>query len=169
MSERDRPDEAEFDPSEYDVTIRRTFDAPRERVFDAWTEPERIEQWWGPEGFTSTVHEMDVRLGGAFRIDMHAPDGTVYPDSGEFHEVVEPERLVMTSRAFEDDDGAYGLEVYTTVTFADRGGKTELTLEAEVVAATAEVAEALEGMEAGWSQSFDKLADALTADRREAA
>lgn len=168
MTENDRPDEAEFDPSEYDVTIRRTFDAPRERVFDAWTEPERIEQWWGPEGFTSAVHELDARPGGAFRIDMYAPDGTVYPDSGEFHEVVEPERLVMTSRAFEDD-GAYGLEVYTTVTFADRGGETELTLEAEVVAATSEVAEALAGMEAGWSQSVDKLADALSATQEEAA
>lgn len=157
------------DPADRLLVVTRPFDAPRERVFEAWTDPAQVEQWWGPEGFTSTVHEIDVRPGGTFRIDMHAPDGTVYPDSGEFHEVVEPERLVMTSRALEDDDGAYGLEVYNTVTFADHDGKTELTLEAKVVAATPEVTEALKGMEMGWSQSFEKLADTLSTTWGEAA
>ncbi|WP_255168243.1 SRPBCC family protein [Natrononativus amylolyticus] len=159
----DETETTEFDPSDYDMTITRTFDAPRERVFEAWTDPDRVEQWWGPAGFTSTVHELEVRPGGAFRLDMHAPDGTVYPDSGEFHEVEPPERLVLTSRAFEDEDGAYGLEVYNTVTFAERGGRTELTLEAEVIAARPEVAEALEGMELGWSQSLEKLDDTVAA------
>lgn len=153
--------ETEFDPSEYDLTITRTFDAPRERVWDAWTEPAQVEQWWGPKGFTSTVHEMDVRPGGTFRIDMEAPDGTVYPDEGDFHEVDEPERLVITSRAFEDDDGSYRLEVRNAVTFADRGDTTELTLEAEVLKATEDMAGPLEGMEQGWSQSLDKLAESV--------
>lgn len=148
-----------FEPSEYSLTIERPFDAPRERVWEAWTDPEHVEQWWGPEGFTVPHCEMDVRPGGTFRIDMQAPDGTIYPNTGEFHEVVEPERLAVTSRAFEDADGNAQLEVRQTVTFADRDGTTELTLEADVRRATPEVADALNGMEQGWSQSLDKLAD----------
>ncbi|MFC7157374.1 SRPBCC domain-containing protein [Halomarina halobia] len=159
MTDHEAIDEEEFDPTEYDVTIHRTFDAPRERVFEAWTDPERVSQWWGPEGFTVPHCEMDARPGGGFRIDMRAPDGTVYSNAGEFNEVVEPERLVVTSRAFEDEDGNFGLEVRQTVTFVDRDGKTELTLRAEVVTATPDVAEALEGMETGWNQSLDKLAE----------
>ena len=160
----DETELTDFEPSDYDMTITRTFDAPRERVFEAWTDPEKAEEWWGPAGFTSTVHELDARPGGTYRTDMHAPDGTVYPDAGEFHEVEPPERLVFTSRAFEDaEDGSYGLEGLTTVTFVDRGEKTELTLEAEIVAARPEVAEALEGMEDGWSQSLDKLDERLAA------
>ncbi|MDJ1434049.1 SRPBCC domain-containing protein [Halostagnicola sp. A-GB9-2] len=112
---------------------------------------------WGPKGFTVPRCETDVRPGGSFSIDMEAPDGTIFPDEGIFHEVKEPERLVATSCAFEDDDGDFQLEVRQTVTFADRDGRTELTLEVEVRTATPEVADALDGMELGWSQSFDKL------------
>jgi uncharacterized protein YndB with AHSA1/START domain len=150
-------DDTEFDPSEYDTTITRTFDAPREAVWDAWTDPERVAAWWGPEGFTVPDCEVDARPGGAFSIAMQAPDGTVYPDKGMFHEVVEPERLVFTSRAFEDEDGTYQLEVKNTVTLEADGGRTHLTLEAEVISATPAVKEALSGMEMGWSQSFEKF------------
>lgn len=161
MTDHETTDEIDpdgFEPSEYDLTIERTFDAPRERVWEAWTDPEQVAQWWGPAGFTVPRSELDLRPGGSFHIDMEAPDGTIYPDTGVFHEIKEPERLVVTSRAFEDDDGTFQLEVRQTVTFVDRDGKTELTLEAEVLAATPEVADALEGMELGWSQSLDKLA-----------
>lgn len=158
MTNNDLTEKTEFEPTEYNMTIRRTFNAPRERVFEAWTDPEQIQQWWGPEGFTIPHCEMDVRPGGDFRIDMEAPDGTIYPDEGTFHEVVEPERLVITSRAFEED-GDYQLEVHNTITFTDRNGKTELTLQAEVIRATDEMAGPLSGMELGWSQSFEKLAD----------
>jgi uncharacterized protein YndB with AHSA1/START domain len=161
MRESETIDESEFDPSEYDVTIRRTFDAPRERVWEAWTDPEQVAQWWGPHGFTVPHCELDVRPGGSFHIDMRGPDGTIYPDSGVFHEIEEPARLVATSRAFEDEGGTYQLEVRETVTFEDRGGETELTLRAEVITATPEVADALGGMEAGWSQSFEALADVV--------
>lgn len=139
------------------LIVRRTFDAPRERVWEAWTDPEQIAQWWGPAGFTVPNCELDVRPGGAFSIDMQAPDGTIYPDEGEFHEVDEPERLVFTSRAFEDEDGTYQLEVDNTLTLVDRDGGTELTLEAEVQRATEAVKEALGGMEMGWGGSLDKL------------
>ena len=157
MTDHKTTDETEFEPSEYNLTLKRTFDVPRERVWKAWTDPEQVTQWWGPKGFTVPHCEMDVRPDGTFSIDMEAPDGTIYPDEGIFHEVDEPERLVVTSRAFEDDDGEFHLEVHQTVTFVDRDGRTELTLEAEVITATPEVAESLEGMEQGWSESLDKL------------
>ncbi|WP_222913240.1 SRPBCC domain-containing protein [Natrinema sp. SYSU A 869] len=148
-----------FDPSEYDVTITRTFEAPREAVWDAWTDPEQVAEWWGPTDFTVPRCEMDVRPGGAFRIDMEAPDGTVYPSDGRFEAVDEPERLVLVDGAVEDDDGNYQFEVRQTVTFVDLNGTTELTLEAAVLEATPEVAKYLEGMEEGWNQSFEKLDD----------
>lgn len=153
--------ETEFDPSGYDTTVTRTIDASRETVWGAWTDPERVAEWWGPQGFTVPNCEVDARPGGAFSIDMQAPDGTVYPDKGVFHEVVEPERLVFTSRAFEDEDGTHQLEVRNTVTLKADGGRTHLTLEAEVVSATPAVKEALSGMEIGWSQSLEKLEEYL--------
>jgi uncharacterized protein YndB with AHSA1/START domain len=152
---------AEFDPSEYDVTIERTFDAPRERVWAAWTDPEHVAEWWGPEGFTVPDCEMDVRPGGSFSIDMEAPDGTVYPDAGEILEVEEPERLVLVSRALEDEDRTYQLETRNTVTFEADDDRTHLTLKAEVVSATPAVEEALGGMEVGWTGSFEKLENFL--------
>ncbi|GAB3017605.1 SRPBCC family protein [Natronobiforma cellulositropha] len=148
---------AEFDPSAYDVTITRTFDASREAVWAAWTDPEQVAQWWGPEGFTVPHCELDVRPGGSFHVDMEAPDGTVYPDAGEVLEVEAPERLVLVSRAFEDEEGTYQLETQSTVTFEADGERTQLTLDAEVLTATPEVAVHLEGMELGWTGSFEKL------------
>jgi uncharacterized protein YndB with AHSA1/START domain len=93
---------------------------------------------------------------------MQGPDSVVYPNKGVFREIVEPERLVFTSSAFEDADGNPQLEVLNTVTFAEHeGGKTKLTLHATVVKATPEVAGPLSGMEAGWNQSLDRLAQTL--------
>lgn len=147
----------DFDPTEYNTTIQCTFDAPREWVWAAWTDPEQVAQWWGPEGFTVPRCELDVRPDGAFRIDMKAPDGTVYPSEGVFDDVVEPERLVLTGVAARDDDGNPHLEVRHTVTFTANGDTTELTLDAEVITGTPEALEHLEGMEEGWSQSLEKL------------
>ncbi|AUV84234.1 SRPBCC domain-containing protein (plasmid) [Salinigranum rubrum] len=153
--------ETEFDPSEYDVTITRTFAATREAVWDAWTDPDQIAQWWGPKHFTVPRCELDVRPGGELRIDMEGPDGTVYPSEGVFEVVEEPKRLVLIAAAGEDDDGDYQFEVRQTVTFEERDGVTVLTLGAEVMEATADTVKHLEGMEEGWSQSFEKLDDLL--------
>lgn len=141
-----------------ELVITRIFNARRELVFKAWTDPKHVAQWWGPKGFTSPVCEMDVRPGGAILIHMRGPDGIIQPMRGVFHEIVEPERLVFTTRAFEDADGKPQLEVLNTVTFAEVWGKTELTLQARVVRATPDVAEALAGMEEGWKQTLDRLA-----------
>jgi uncharacterized protein YndB with AHSA1/START domain len=142
---------------ERELVITRVFDSPRELVFKAWTEPKHVAQWWGPHGFTNPVCELDVRPGGAIRIDMRGPDGTVYPMTGVYQEIVEPERLVFTSAAL-DEGGKPLFEVLTTVTFAAQGGRTTLTLEARVFNATAEAAPYLEGMAEGWNQSLDRFA-----------
>jgi uncharacterized protein YndB with AHSA1/START domain len=149
------------EPAQQELVMTRIFDAPREVVFKAWTDPERVKLWWGPKGFTNPVCELDVRPGGAMRIHMRAPDGVVYPMTGVFNEIVEPERLVFTSGAL-DAKGNPLFEVLTTVTFAEYGGKTKLTLHAKVMMATAAAAPRLAGMEMGWSQTLDRLAEYVT-------
>jgi uncharacterized protein YndB with AHSA1/START domain len=142
---------------ERELVITRTFDAPRHLVFKAWTDPEHVAQWWGPKGFTNPVCEIEARPGGALRILMRGPDGAEYPMKGVFREIVAPERLVFTSVAL-DGDGQHLLEGITTVTFTEQGGKTTLTLRTRMVGLVADAARKLDGMEAGWTQSIDRLA-----------
>ena len=144
--------------SEWDLVMTRVFDAPRELVFKAWTETKHVAQWWGPKRFTNPVCEMDVRMGGAIRIHMRAPDGVVYPMTGVFQEIVVPERLVFVSSAL-DDKGNSMFDVLSTVTFADERGKTALTLQLRVIKATAQAPQYLKGMEMGWTQSLDRLGE----------
>ena len=146
--------------------VTRVFDAPRELVFKAWTDPKIVAQWWGPHRFTNPVCELDPRPGGAIRIHMHGPDGTVYPMTGVYQEVVEPERIVFTSAAL-DASGNAMFEVLTTVTFAEEGGKTKQILRTRVIKSTAEAAPYLAGMEAGWTQSLDRLTAYLAAYSKE--
>ena len=101
-------------------------------VWKAWTDPKMMAQWFGPRGFTSPVCELDVCRGGSLRIVMRGPDGNDYPMKGVFLEVVEPERLVFTNIAI-DNDGKHLLEGETTVTFSEAGGKTTLTLQTHAV------------------------------------
>src|SRR5205823_4423654 len=130
-----------------ELVLTRILDAPRELVFKAWTDPKHLAQWWGPRGFTNPVCEVDARPGGAILIHMRGPDGVVYPMKGIFLEVVEPERLVFTSIALEDEQGNTLLEALTTVTLAEHESKTKLTLHAVVVKAEPGAEGALAGME----------------------
>jgi uncharacterized protein YndB with AHSA1/START domain len=148
---------------EREIVITRIFDAPRELVFKAWTDPEQMAEWWGPEPFTNPVCELDPRPGGAWRIVMHAPDGVDYVCSGVYREVVPPERLVFTNNAF-DRDGNPLLEGFTTVTFAEHEGKTKLTLQTRAVGLVPGAPQMLAGMDAGWNQSLDSLAALLAGD-----
>lgn len=142
--------------AEREITITRTFDAPRALVFKAWTDAAELAKWWGPKGFTNPVCEFDARVGGAIRIHMRAPDGNVYPMKGEVRELAPPERLAFTNIAV-DEAGNPIIEGFTTVTFADEGGKTKMTLHTRGVA-VAEIARTyLQGMEMGWTMSIDKL------------
>jgi uncharacterized protein YndB with AHSA1/START domain len=145
---------------EQELVLTRVFDASRELVFKAWTDPKRVAQWWRPRGFTNPVCELDVRPGGAIRIHMRGPDGTVYPMTGVYQEVVEPERIVFTSAPLDAEGNAL-FELLTTVTFAEQGGKTKQILRARVIKRTAQAAQYLKGMEAGWTQSLEHLAESL--------
>lgn len=107
-----------------EIVLSREFDAPRELVFRAYTDPAHAPNWWGPNGFTNTVHEMDVRPGGKWRFTMHGPDGTDYPNRITYREVVAPERLeFLHGEDVDDDHGAFEV----TVTFDDLGGRTRVT------------------------------------------
>ena len=138
-------------------TFTRVFDAPRERVFGAWTDGAQLARWWGPEQFTNPVCEADARPGGALRIHMRGPDGNVYAMSGLFHEVVTPVRLVFICLPL-DAAGNPLFEVLNTVIFDDDNGGTRLTLQAQVTMAAPGAQIHLTGMEQGWNQSLDRLA-----------
>ena len=151
-----------------EVVLTRLIGAPRELVYEVWTDPKHVARWYGPRLFTIPNCEIDLRPGGRRDIDMRGPDGNLYPDKSVFLEVVPPERLVFLSKAFEDEDGNAPFEVRNTVTFEDFNGMTKMILRAEVLKATPEMLGAVEGMEQGWSESFYKLADLLDVLQSEA-
>ncbi len=156
------------------LVIERLFDAPRELVFKAWTDPEMVKRWWGPNEFTAPVVKLDFRVGGKWFYAMQSAgfnEGKPIWSTGFFREIVPNERLVMTD-SFADEDGNivpashyamegdFPLEMLVTVTFEDAGpGKTRMTLKHEGLP----VGEHLSGANEGWNQSLDKLAAALAA------
>lgn len=108
-----------------EITLTRLYDAPREMVFDAWTAPERISRWWGPNGFTTTTLEMNAIPGGTWRFIMHGPDGVDYDNRIVYSEVTRPECLVYVHGHDIDDDPQ---RFHVTVTFTEQEGKTEVTM-----------------------------------------
>ena len=153
-------------PMEREVILTRIIDAPRELVFKAWTQPKHMAQWWGPHGFTNPVCELDVRPGGKYYIEMTMADGTQYPCSGVYTEIVAPELLSFTNLAL-DASGATLAEGFTTVTFADLAGKTEMKLVTKMTMVVPEASGMLTGMETGWSQSLARLAELMTTGKVE--
>jgi len=149
------------DAASRELVITRVFDAPRELVFRAWTEPERLARWWGPHTFTVPYCEVDLRVGGLMLIHMRGPDGVVMPNRGIINELAEPERLVVTFTAFEDAGGIPQLETINTITFEEEDGRTKLTMKAVVVRVSAALAPAVAGMEEGWNQTLDRLGTEL--------
>jgi uncharacterized protein YndB with AHSA1/START domain len=139
------------------LVVSRIIDAPRRLVFKAWTEPEHVARWWGPQGYTTTHCKMDIRPGGAFRICMRSPDGADRWKQGVFREIVAPERIVFTF-AWADADGNPGHELLTTVTFAEHGGKTKLTLRQAVF----ETTEGCESHRIGWTSCLERFAEYLS-------
>ncbi len=137
------------------LTLTRTFNAPRARVFEAFTKKDAIQQWYGPEGFTVPSVAIDPRPGGKYRIEMHSPDGGVYVVVGEFREVKAPEKLIFTW-AWLDGAGV-GPESLVTLTFADKAGNTELKL----IHSGFATAESRDGHEKGWMSSFESLTQML--------
>ena len=149
-------------PSDREIVMTREFDAPRELVFEAYTNPEHIPQWWGPRVLTTTVHKMDVRPGGVWRFVQRDPNGNEYAFHGEFREIVPPERIVYT---FEFE-GMPGHVLIETVTFEEHEGKTKLTARALFQTVKDRDGMLNSGMEHGAAESMDRLAELL--ERRKA-
>jgi uncharacterized protein YndB with AHSA1/START domain len=141
-----------------EFVITREFNAPRELVFKAWTDPKHLAQWWGPKGFTNPVCEWDARPGGKIYDIMRAPNGADYPMGGEFREIVPPERLVLMCGAL-DARGKFLFEFLHAATFTERNGKTTLTLNSRVIKTTAEANKYIGGFETGMTLSLGRLAN----------
>jgi uncharacterized protein YndB with AHSA1/START domain len=148
------------------MVITRVFDAPRALVWEAWTNPKYVMQWWGPKGFTSPFCKMDFRVGGKFLCCMKTPDGQEFWNGGEYHEIVPHEKIVY-SMYFSDAKGNkvepehYGIEheaidgAHDVVTFEDFGnGQTKLTLIGNESMESAKTS----GQVEGWIQTLDKVA-----------
>jgi uncharacterized protein YndB with AHSA1/START domain len=135
------------------LTLRRTYKAPRERVFAAWTKPEIAATFLGPGEVTVPEIEMDVRTGGSYSITMLMPDGERMIVTGVYREVVAPERLSMTWR-WQEDDPADEYDSLLTLEFNDLGGKTEVVLTHAQLASV----ESRDRHEGGWTAILDQLA-----------
>lgn len=138
------------------IVITRVFDAPRSRVFAAWTRAEHLAHWFAPKRFTVPSCETDPRPGGAFRVCMRSPEGRDFWVRGVFRELVVPERLVIACIA-EGENGFARLEEIIDVTFAEHDGKTRVTLHVSAAGPTDEAAAMLERMPKSWAQTVDRL------------
>lgn len=148
-----------------ELTLTRTFDAPRQLVYRAWTDAAHVANWWIPgPGFTAPVCEIDARPGGALRIDHRGPDGLLHSNDGVYFEAAEPERLVF-SLALLDDARHAVIATLNTVTFEAQGDRTRLTIHTRAVHLAPEAAAAVAGMEEGWSNSLDHLGERVDAVR----
>lgn len=140
---------------ETSLHLRRTFTAPREKVFRAWTNPEELKEWFGPEGYATPIAEVDLRVGGRYRFGMRKlPDGDIFYLAGAYREVRAPEKLVYTWRWEADPELG---DTLVTVEFHDRAGSTEVVLTHELFPNE----QAREDHAKGWSSSFDCLAKVL--------
>ena len=143
-----------------DLVFERTFDAPRELIWKAFTDPELIPRWWGPHGTTTTVAEMDVRPGGSWRYVSHADDRDDVAFYGEYLEVEPPERIKWTFLFEVEGIGAQGGP--ETITFDDIGGKTKVTAISHMGSIEAIEGALATGMVGGAIETWDRLEALLT-------
>jgi len=136
--------------------MRHRFKAPRQRVFQAFTDLEVLRQWWGPEGFDLPEATLDLKVGGAYDFRMRNPDGAIHNVRGVYREITPPERLVFTWQWIRDEPTA---EMLVTLTFHDLGGETELELLQEKMPSV----ESVTAHNGGWSSSFTCLERVLAA------
>lgn len=140
-----------------ELAITRTLNAPRTLVFEAWTKPEHLFNWWGPNGFTNTFHETDIRVGGTWKFTMHGPDGVDYENVITYTEITPPERIAYLHGS-DDPNDPNNFEV--EVTFEERGNQTFLTLLTRF--ASAEILQKVlreVGAEEGGKQTLNRLAE----------
>ena len=160
---------------EREIVFTRSFAAPRELVWKAWTEPERMAKWWGPRDLTNPVIEMDLRPGGAYLFVMRSPDGTDYPMRGVYLEIVQPERLIMTD-TLEEQPGDWqemlnqyrgspdinaAFKLVFTILFEEQDGQTTVRIISRFDSVTDRDAILKMGMTEGWAESLDTLESLL--------
>lgn len=166
-----RTEESVVNAPAEDIVVVRVFDAPRELVWKAWSEPQHFQRWWGPKGFTSPSATMDFRVGGRYHWCMRSPDGREMWTTGVYREIITPQRLVYTDSPADAHGNAVPpsylgmpgdtiVEGLVTVTLDDEGGKTKLTLRHAGLPSAW-----IKSAAGGWNQTFDKLAASL-AERR---
>lgn len=156
------------------LVIERVFNAPRELVFKAWTEADRLAQWWGPKGANIEVKQLDLRPGGMFHYYLSAANGSEMWGRFVYEEILAPERLVFVSSFSDKDanathgpffDGVWPLVIRNILTLEDANGKTKLKLTGQPINATAEEMKMYAGMitnmEQGFGGTFDQLDDYL--------
>lgn len=161
-----------------DFVISRVFDAPRDLVWKAFTDPERMKEWWGPKGFTVIVSKMDLRVGGTYLYGMKAPDGTPMWGKFTYREIAVPERMVVVT-SFSDEAGGitrhpmaptWPLKMLSVFTFEEKpGGKTKFTVRWSALEASDEEQKTFDtshdSMNRGWSGTLEQLETYLTKAR----
>ena len=159
--------------ADQEIVITRVFDAPRDLVWEAWTERERLMEWFGPKGFTMRTATLDLRPGGVFHYCLRSPYGKDMWATFVYREIVAPERIVLVN-SFSDEQGnltrhpmspTWPLEMLSTTTFAERDGKTTITVQWAPLNATETERKTFdtshEGMRMGWTGTFEQLAQYL--------
>jgi uncharacterized protein YndB with AHSA1/START domain len=146
--------EPHADADDRTLVLTRLVDAPRPLVFLAWTRAEHVARWWGPQGFTTIFSQMDIRVGGRFRLCMRSPEGTDYWKQGVYREIIAPERIVFTF-AWEDAAGQPGHETLITVRLEEEGDRTRITLRQAVF----ESIEQRDSHVKGWTSCLQRFAD----------
>jgi uncharacterized protein YndB with AHSA1/START domain len=147
--------------AEREIVISRLFDAPRKMVWEAWTDPKQVAMWWGPNGFSTTIEQMDVRPGGVWKQVLHGPDGTEYPNESVFVEVVQYERLVYTMSGGRK--GAPVVQMEKLATFEEEAGGTRVTMRVVFPSAEARDQNVRDyGSIEGGKQTLQRLADYLS-------
>jgi uncharacterized protein YndB with AHSA1/START domain len=159
--------------NQYELVIIRTFDAPRNQVFQAWTETEHLKKWWGPKGFTMDIKKLDLQPGGIFHYSQKSPEGHEMWGRMIYQEITAPEKLVFIN-GFSNEDGdavrapfsaTWPLEFQNTLLFEEGDGKTTLTMKGMPINATEEelktFGEAHEMVKQGFNGTFDQLDEHL--------
>jgi uncharacterized protein YndB with AHSA1/START domain len=140
------------------LVLKRVFDAPREKVFDAWIDPRQLGAWMGPRGVRAEAPVLEAKVGGRYRVVMHMDSGQTPAVGGVYREIARPERLVFTwAWEGEHPGGVANHETLVTLTFRDVGGKTEMTMRHDGFENDA----ARDSHSHGWNGSFDKLGEML--------